>query len=387
MLSLRDFWRRHRRKVFVTVGVLGSGYVLYKLYHAHKQKLSDLERELEGERATDELIKAQLQAHFENIQRIADSTTLPYSMNYLQSRISEELDLSHLTARLSQGKGQPNTLTSLEKLQLWERLKILSFTRMISSLWGMTMLSLYIRVQVNILGRHLYIDTAREGSHLLEQADPFDRHSHQEFLATADYLSSYGMITLISDMQTAAAEVLNGKQLRDLFNTNLLHETIVLILDIFMSLGGPNHWVTYLMPENAIAYKYQMATSSSTLLPDVTKLDQLMVETRSVLLCDDFRNVVTISLRTVVDALMDDIGLQSGGNPSIGIPLAKLLPRVAQMGPLLLEEPGSNRFIQIIRRLPEVELFYTLLYANMPPSETTQEADSSFNSTSPFSGQ
>lgn len=32
---------------------------------------------------------------------------------------------------------------------------------MVLSLWAMTILSLYIRVQVNILGRHLYIDTAR----------------------------------------------------------------------------------------------------------------------------------------------------------------------------------------------------------------------------------
>lgn len=43
------------------------------------------------------------------------------------------------------------------------------FTRLVVSLWAMTMLSLYIRTQVNILGRHLYIDTARglESSHLL----------------------------------------------------------------------------------------------------------------------------------------------------------------------------------------------------------------------------
>lgn len=30
------------------------------------------------------------------------------------------------------------------------------------ALWAMTILSLYIRVQVNILGRHLYLDTARD---------------------------------------------------------------------------------------------------------------------------------------------------------------------------------------------------------------------------------
>lgn len=35
------------------------------------------------------------------------------------------------------------------------------FTKMMVSLWSVTMLSLYIRVQVDILGRHLYIDTAR----------------------------------------------------------------------------------------------------------------------------------------------------------------------------------------------------------------------------------
>lgn len=32
---------------------------------------------------------------------------------------------------------------------------------MVLSLWAATLLSLYIRVQVNILGRHIYIDTAR----------------------------------------------------------------------------------------------------------------------------------------------------------------------------------------------------------------------------------
>lgn len=67
-----------------------------------------------------------MQAHFENIQRISDTITLPHSMHNLSCRISEELDLSYLLERLMQGKGQPNTLTQSEKLDLWGRLKILS---------------------------------------------------------------------------------------------------------------------------------------------------------------------------------------------------------------------------------------------------------------------
>ena len=67
-----------------------------------------------------------MQEHFENVQRIADSTTLPHVMQYLSTRVAEELDLAPLTERLMRGKGQPNTLTAAEKLELWDRLKILS---------------------------------------------------------------------------------------------------------------------------------------------------------------------------------------------------------------------------------------------------------------------
>lgn len=56
----RDFWRRHKRKVIVGAGLLGSGYGLYKLYNAHRQRLDDLERDLASERKkVDELVKDQ----------------------------------------------------------------------------------------------------------------------------------------------------------------------------------------------------------------------------------------------------------------------------------------------------------------------------------------
>ncbi|XP_008803262.2 peroxisome biogenesis protein 3-1-like [Phoenix dactylifera] len=370
MLSFRGFWSRHRRKVFAALGVFGSGYVIYKLYDAHRRRISDLEKQLEGERQVNELIRAQLQKHFESIQRISDTTTLPYAMHYLRSRILEELDLSHLTEKLMQGKAQSNAITSKEKLELWERLKVLSFTRTASSLWSVTMLCLYVRVQVNILGRHLYLEVSRgsEGSQLLDESDSFSRHGQQDFLATADYLSAHGIDTLIMNMQKAAMEVLKEKQLRDPFSMVQLRKTIIQILELFMSIGGPNCWMSYLIPENAIAYRQLMVTSTndSFNLMDVGKLEQLMSETRSVLSSPDFGNIVEISLKKVVDMLVDDISTQLVGmSPPSGVPLAKLLPRVTQLCLPLLEEPSSNKFVQTIRGLPDVELFYTLLYANM----------------------
>ncbi|XP_040998767.1 peroxisome biogenesis protein 3-2-like [Juglans microcarpa x Juglans regia] len=366
MLSLRNFWRRYRRTAFVTVGVLGSGYFLYKLYNAKRHRVAVLEREL-AER--EKFVKAQMQAHFDNIQRIADTTTLPHAMDNLSRRIAEELDHSQLTERLQKAKGQPNSLTHSEKLELWDRIKILSFTRMVLSLWAMTMLSLYIRVQVNILGRHLYINTARDlgGSYSLANADTIDRDDEQMYLASADFLSNYGLPTLISDVQAAATEILEGKKVTSAFNTTELHKTIVLILERFKSLRSPHHWVNYMMPEDARFYKLATASSSDNEIPsEATKFYQLMMETQAVLASTEFVSIVEIALTAVLGTLIEDVVAQSGGSLTSGMALAKLLARVAQAGPMLLGEPSTNQFIQIIQSVPEVEVFFTLLYANIP---------------------
>jgi peroxin-3 len=273
---VRGLWRKHRRKILVTTTCLGSGYLLYKLYNAHTRKLADLERELANERENDEIIKTQMKAHFDNIQMIADTTTLPHAIHHLSSRVVEEIDVSSIMDKLSKGKG---ILIPSEKLQLWNELKILSFTRMVLSLWSVTMLSLYIRVQVNILGRHLYIDTARGlgSSHLLDELDLIERDDEQKFLTSADFLATSGMPSLISNMQNAVKEVLKGKQLKDVLTTSALRETVMRILDVFMSTGSPHHWVDYLMMSQ------DATTDVSSSDATVTKFHLLITETREVL--------------------------------------------------------------------------------------------------------
>ena len=364
MLSVRDLWRRHRRKVFISVGVLGSGYLLYKLYGAHRRRLDALERELAIQRESEELMKVQMQAHFENIQTISDVMTLPHAMHNLSCRVAEELDLSQLLERLLQGKGQPSTLTQSEKLNLWERLKILSFTRMALSVWATTMLSLYTKVQVNILGRHLYIDTARrfESSSTTESGDLVDKEDQQKFLGTVDFLCQHGMPPLISDMEAATQEALKGKQLSHFFNSTALHETIMQILIIFMSQGSPHSWIKYVMPEDSATSRIDDPAPS-----DVTEFEQLMMEARAVLLSAEFGSIIEICMKVVVNAVVEQMGAKfRGGSIATGLPLARVLPQVAQMCPLLLEEPSKNQFIRIIKCIPEVEPFFTRLYANMP---------------------
>ncbi|KFK36073.1 hypothetical protein AALP_AA4G073900 [Arabis alpina] len=359
---IRGLWRNHKRKVFVTAGCLGSGYLLYRVYNSHTRRLADLEQELATERENEELIKTQMKAHFENIQMIVDSTTLPHAMQYLSVRINEEIDVSNVMERLNKGKGM---LSSSEKLLLWDELKILSFTRMVLSLWSVTMLSLYIRVQVNILGRHLYVDTARAlgSSHLLEELDLIDRDDEQKFLSSADYLVTNAMPSLISDMQAAVNEVLKGKQLKDVITTRVLQETVLRIVDVFMSSGSPHHWIDYLMKPRDMLSRNTSGSSQSD--ETVTKFHQLMFETHEVLISTEFTNIVEISLKRFTDTLVEEMETQTDGLAT-GMPLAKVLPQIEKTVPVIIAEPNKNRFLQLIRDLSEVQLFFTLLYANIP---------------------
>jgi peroxin-3 len=83
---------------------------------------------------------------------------------------------------------------------------------------------------------------------------------------------------------------------------------------------------------------------------------------------DDFRSIMDISLRKVSHVVIEELGAQVGAAiPPSGLPLVKLSARVAELSLTLLEEPSKNKHIRTIRSMPEVELFYTFLYENMPP--------------------
>ncbi|KAH8487366.1 hypothetical protein H0E87_026070 [Populus deltoides] len=202
----------------------------------------------------------------------------------------------------------------------------------------------------------------------MENVDLVDRDDQQKFLASADFLANNGLLALISNIQAVVTEVLEGKKLTDLFNTTSLHETVMQILNKFMSIGSPHQWIDYLMPEDCGHYKLGPSSGiDDMILPDSMNFDQLMVEARAVLSSAEFGKIMEISLKVAVDALVDDMEAQSqstGASLTLGMPLAKLLSRVLQIVPSLLGEASQNQIIQIIRNVPEVELFFTLLYAN-----------------------
>jgi peroxin-3 len=70
-----------------------------------------------------------------------------------------------------------------------------------------------------------------------------------------------------------------------------------------------------------------------------------------------------IAMKKAVELLIDELGAEISGTAPLA--LAKLLPRVSQMSISLLAEPENNKLISNLRHIPEIEVFYTLVYADL----------------------
>lgn len=299
------WWRKHRRTVLIGAGVVGVGVAGYwywaqRCEWLERQEVVRLQREAELRRRNEQLQRicqeeeaaradAQLQTHFESIQLIADSTTLPSVLPHLKMRLLALIDLSSLTEALVASRasgaqpGRPH-LSNQEKMRIWEDLKILSFTRALGSMWAVGLLFLFVRIQLNILGRHVYIHTAAEDSSSpssshpqIQQQQPQDKPQEQQqqereqlsmscqhkFIAFSDYLPHCGLPTLLKDVQESMTQALHLRSLKDKFNPEQL-TTLLLDLRAEFEASHSSRWHQYLLPaQNVLPDDLAVASSAA----------------------------------------------------------------------------------------------------------------------------
>ena len=141
--SIKGFFRRHRRKFLVTGVVIGGVYLLGRYA---RWRLAEWQRQREMEYVE----QARKQHHFESNLRTC-TVTLFSLVPSLRDALMEKLNCETITSKLREKPAN--------KLELWEQLKILSFTRTLSSIYSSCMLFVFLRVQLNIVGGYLYLDS------------------------------------------------------------------------------------------------------------------------------------------------------------------------------------------------------------------------------------
>uniref|UniRef100_A0A8C5BNY8 Peroxisomal biogenesis factor 3 n=1 Tax=Gadus morhua TaxID=8049 RepID=A0A8C5BNY8_GADMO len=341
--SVWNFVKRHKRKFIFTGALVGGAYFLGR--YAQK-KMRDI-----GEREAGEYIsQARRQFHFESNQRTCNMTVLSM-LPTLREAIIHQLNSESLTALL---KTKP-----ANRLEIWEDLKIISFTRSIAAVYSTCMLVVLLRVKLNIIGGYLYLDNSAGGASSMAPPDV-----QQQYLSSihVSLKHSLSLSELEQQVSWVRAQVEGGSSTDP---------------------GAPSH--------RPLTW-YMMADEESTLADQACGLTEndvltvkLLNETRDMLESPDFNTVLTTVLNRGFSRLLDNLSEFFRPPPGdsapisaadslaeVSLPLAKIIPIInGQINTICSETPSY--FVQDLLMIEQVKDFAANIYESFSVPQDLQK--------------
>uniref|UniRef100_A0A3B5PQ11 Peroxisomal biogenesis factor 3 n=1 Tax=Xiphophorus maculatus TaxID=8083 RepID=A0A3B5PQ11_XIPMA len=331
--SVWNFIKRHKKKFIFTGAVVGGVYLLGK--YAQKKI-----KEVQEKEASEYIAQARRQFHFESNQRTCNMTVLSM-LPPLREAIVTQLNSESLTVML---KTKP-----ANKLEIWEDLKIISFTRTVVAVYSTCMLVVLLRVQLNIIGGYLYLDNS-VGKSAASPLTPPD--VQQQYLSSIQHLLGDGLTELISRVKTAVQSSLGGVSLKQSLSLLELEQQLI--------------WIRAEVDSGRPLSSYMLADDEDVLADQACGLTEndlvtirLLNETRDMLDSPDLSKVLSACLNRGFSRLLDNLAeffrlpvSDSAPNcapdslSAVSLPLAKIIPIInGQINSVCSETP--SHFVQV----------------------------------------
>ncbi|KAM9495900.1 peroxisomal biogenesis factor 3 [Clarias gariepinus] len=353
--STWNFIKRHKRK-FIFAGAFAGG--VYLLGKFAQRKLQEMQ-----ERETAEYIaQARRQFHFESNQRTCNMTVLSL-LPTLREAIIHHLNSESLTALL---KSRP-----ANKLEIWEDLKTISFTRSIVAVYSTCMLVVLLRVQLNIIGGYLYLDNSLTKNGTTPLAPP---EVQQKYLSSIQHLLGDGLIELITMVKKAVQEILGPISLKQSMSLQELEQHIFHIRQLVEENSDPSRFRAlscYMMPDEENPLPEQ---ACGLMESDKTTI-KLLNETRDMLENPDFSTILSACLNKGFSRFLDNMAEffcpNTQADPTlsnthkgllhVSLPLAKIIPITnGQIHSICSETP--SQFVQDLLTTEQVKEFAANVY-------------------------
>uniref|UniRef100_A0A8C6WQY1 Peroxisomal biogenesis factor 3 n=1 Tax=Neogobius melanostomus TaxID=47308 RepID=A0A8C6WQY1_9GOBI len=362
--STWNFLKRHKRKFIFAGAVVGGVYFLGK--YAQKKI-----REIQEREANEYIAQARRQFHFESNQRTCNMTVLSM-LPSLKEAIATQLNSESLTALL---KTKPTN-----KLEIWEDLKIISFTRTIVAVYSTCMLVVLLRIQLNIIGGYLYLDNSANKSTTAPMAPP---DVQQQYLSSIQHLLGDGLIELMTVVKRAVQNSLGDVSLKQTLSLLELEQQISWIraevegseperqLSWYML-----YWLRLLCLFQAFKVNIEclLCVQACGLTENDVLTIRLLNETRDMLDSPDFKKVLNTCMNRGFSRLLDNLAtffrspsLESDHSPApdnltaMSLPLAKIIPIInGQINTICSETP--SHFVQDILLNDQVKEFAANVY-------------------------
>ncbi|KAM6992840.1 peroxisomal biogenesis factor 3 [Tautogolabrus adspersus] len=359
--SAWNFIKRHKRKFIFTGAFIGGVYFLGK--YAQK-KISDIQEK----EATEYIAQARRQFHFESNQRTCNMTVLSM-LPPLKEAIINQLNSESLTALL---KTKP-----ANKLEVWEDLKIISFTRTIVGVYSTCMLVVLLRVQLNIIGGYLYLDNSVGKSAMTPLAPP---DVQQQYLSSIQHLLGDGLTELMTVVKRAVQNSLGGMSLKQSLSLLELEQQLSWIrAEVEAGSERPLSWYMLADDENTLADQACGLTEN-----DAVTI-RLLNETRDMLDSPDFTTVLSTCLNRGFSRLLDNLAEFFRSPPgdsspesapdslsAVSLPLAKIIPIInGQINYICSETP--SHFVQDLLMNDQVKEFAANVYETFSTPQELQK--------------
>jgi len=388
--AARWFWDHKRLVVGTSFAAAGAytGYVLWQ----KKRELDALCEELmstQGPLARNEESRAR--EHFEVTQQEVRAV-LGREMPRVHAQLKRLLDTEALTVELRSGQ-------KFDQAQ-WNGLKLMMWTRLLSSVYALALLELKLRIHINIVARHYLHETsaaqAAGGTAAVGAADggggggavraELSKVTKLRFLCS-ESLCTDGFEPLVRAVRAAVETELAAVSLDQNLTTEQLADVLTSIrahLESAPAAGCPGEDA----PASAVrAFLLEAIDAHDThdLLPphdahgaaaepEHSQLGGLHAEVREILQSTPYHVMLADVLAAAHAALHEllrqklDTGAAEGaGVLPAGTPVAKLLPRMAKLLPTITAEDfGANPISVAIAKVPALNEFSWMVFTSGP---------------------
>uniref|UniRef100_A0A669CPK5 Peroxisomal biogenesis factor 3 n=1 Tax=Oreochromis niloticus TaxID=8128 RepID=A0A669CPK5_ORENI len=312
-------------------------------------------REIQEREATEYIAQARRQFHFESNQRTCNMTVLSM-LPALKEAIVTQLNSESLTTLL---KSKP-----ANKLEIWEDLKIISFTRTIVAVYSTCMLVVLLRVQLNIIGGYLYLDNSVGKSTTTLLAPP---DVQQQYLSSIQHLLGDGLTELITVVKKAVQSSLGSVSLKETWSLLELEQQLNWIrAEVEASSRRSLSWYLLADDENVLADQACGLTDN-----DIMTI-KLLNETRDMLDSPDFTTVLKACLNRGFSRLCDNLAEFFRPLSAVSLPLAKIIPIInGQINTICSETP--SHFVQELLMNDQVKEFAANVYETFSTPQELQK--------------
>lgn len=158
----------------------------------------------------------------------------------LNEKLCEHLNVEYLLTELKNKQQKPVLLeeSRLRKRQMWNELKIKSFTRLLAHLYLVNLLMMFSTIQVSLLGRLVYLDSVTNNNLKIDEDDleqvhgryrSIDEDTERNYLTLSWFVLNLGWKSLVERIQVSVEKALKDTPLNEQINFDGLMEIVTKI--------------------------------------------------------------------------------------------------------------------------------------------------------------